>query len=165
MNTRKEPKLTVSCGDHVRDRISGFEGIVTSITDFIAGCRRIAVNSRELKDGKPLESEAFDEPDLEIIEKNVIKPSKSSQEKLSIKLGDRVRDEVTTFEGIATSITRCMSNSPYIGITPEKLHDGKPVQAHSVPSANVKKIKEQKHQEPKKQPTGGNQAIPKRPSF
>lgn len=44
-----------------------------------------------------------------------------------IKLGDKVRDTVTGFTGIATSRTEYLNNCPAIGITGEALFEGKPV--------------------------------------
>ena len=54
-------------GSKVRDRVTGFEGIVTGRYEFLYGCRRYGVQSRELKDGKPIDSVGFDEDALEVV--------------------------------------------------------------------------------------------------
>jgi len=57
----------IKLGVKVKDKVSGLEGIATSITEFIYGCRRIGVSPQELKDGKPMEESIIDEPQLDII--------------------------------------------------------------------------------------------------
>lgn len=60
---------TIQLGDRVRDRISGFEGIVIGVTDWLYQCRRPIVQPSTLTaDGKPTDSQSFDEPQLEVIE-------------------------------------------------------------------------------------------------
>lgn len=51
-------------GDRVRDSITGFEGVAVARTDWLHGCVRYGVQSAELKDGKPIEPQWFDEPQL-----------------------------------------------------------------------------------------------------
>ncbi len=63
-------------GDSVKDKITGFKGIVTSIHCYLNGCRRIAVQPKELKDGKPIESQIFDEPQLDIVKKQAVEGDK-----------------------------------------------------------------------------------------
>ena len=61
------PKIQL--GDRVRDRITGFEGVVVGITDWLYQCRRPIVQSTALsKEGELLKSESFDEDQLEIVE-------------------------------------------------------------------------------------------------
>ena len=63
---------TVQLGDRVRDRITGFEGIVIGITDWLYQCRRPIVQPTRLTpEGKTIESQSFDEEQLEIIEAGV----------------------------------------------------------------------------------------------
>lgn len=47
--------------------------------------------------------------------------------KAQVQLGDRVRDELTSFEGIVTGITDWMHGCRHIGVKPESLNkDGAP---------------------------------------
>ncbi len=57
-------------GDTVKDSISGFEGVVIGITEWIYGCRRCGVQPKILHDGKPIPAEWFDSPQLHVIERN-----------------------------------------------------------------------------------------------
>jgi hypothetical protein len=59
----------IRLGDRVRDRISGFEGIVIGITDWLYQCRRPIVQPSGLdKDGAVMKTESFDEEQLEVVE-------------------------------------------------------------------------------------------------
>jgi hypothetical protein len=159
MNFRNKQEVKV--GDRVKDRISGFSGIVTSITDYVAGCRRVGVSPEKLHNGEVIERGIFDEPNLQILEKAVF--TSDNEAKPKIKLGDRVRDKISTMEGIATSITTYLSSDVYIGVTPTKVKDGKPLEGVNVPHQLVEVVKEQVEKEPPKgsRKTGGDQKIPR----
>ncbi len=51
----------VKLGDRVKDRISGFKGVVTGRTEYLYGCIRLMVEPEGLHDGKPIDSQWFDE--------------------------------------------------------------------------------------------------------
>ena len=68
--------MPIQLGDRVRDRISGFEGIVIGVSDWLYGCRRPVVQPSTLtSDGKPTDSQSFDEPQLEVLESAAFKPA------------------------------------------------------------------------------------------
>lgn len=64
-------KVTVHLGQEVEDIVTGYKGIVTSITDFLYGCRRVGVIRRipesERLDENSIKEALFDEPGLKII--------------------------------------------------------------------------------------------------
>lgn len=64
----------INLGDHVKDKITGFEGIVIGITEWLYQCRRPIVQGLQLKDGKPVDL-SFDEPQLVIVKRGVIAPA------------------------------------------------------------------------------------------
>lgn len=67
--------MTVQLGDRVRDRITGFEGIVIGITEWLYQCRRPIVQPSGLTtDGKLRDTSSFDEDQLEIIEIGAFTP-------------------------------------------------------------------------------------------
>ena len=70
------PSGPCDLGDLVQDKITKLKGIVSGIFCYLNGCRRIAVQPRELKDGKPVESQVFDEPQLIVLKKNAIEADK-----------------------------------------------------------------------------------------
>lgn len=66
-------KHRISLGDQVKDKVTGFKGIVTATTLFLNGCVRCAVQPPMGKDGKIPDSQYFDEPQLEILKKAKVK--------------------------------------------------------------------------------------------
>lgn len=79
--TDKERKIKVggkerkgfvfALGDRVKDRVSGFEGIVFHRSEWLTNCNTYGVKPTKLdKEGKPCDSVVFDEPMLELVSKN-----------------------------------------------------------------------------------------------
>ncbi len=66
----------INLGDKVKDTITGYEGIVVADTIWLNGCLRVIVQSRELKDGVPVERQEFDTAQVELIEANVVTASR-----------------------------------------------------------------------------------------
>jgi len=66
----------VKLGDLVRDKISGFEGIAHSRTEWLYNCVRVGVAPTKLHEGKLVESAVFDEDQLEVIKMQVREPVK-----------------------------------------------------------------------------------------
>jgi len=66
----------IKIGDKVKDKITGFTGIVIGITEWTNGCRTVGVKSLKLKDGMPQESYWIDENQLDLIKSKakIIKP-------------------------------------------------------------------------------------------
>jgi hypothetical protein len=71
----------VSLGDKVKDRISGFEGIATCRSEYMFGCVRVGVSPRGTHEGKPVESQWFDEDQLDVIEVSAIQRPASVDER------------------------------------------------------------------------------------
>lgn len=70
----------INLGDKVKDKVTGFTGTVVATTDWIAGCRRIAVQPAKLDAGKPIDPHQFDEEMLEVIKpKAKPKPKKKKR--------------------------------------------------------------------------------------
>jgi len=63
---KKSADFKFDLGDEVVDTITGFEGIVKARTQWLHNCNVYTVQPRELKDGKPVESSGFDEPQLKL---------------------------------------------------------------------------------------------------
>ena len=58
MGFTEQPNIKL--GDTVKDRITGFSGVVVAITHWLNGCKRVSVQPRTLHEGKPIESQVFD---------------------------------------------------------------------------------------------------------
>lgn len=75
---KKEPEFKLDLGDEVKDTITGFTGIIIYRTQWIHNCNVYGVKSQELKDGKPRDTHQFDEPQLEVVVKDVVKQSRDT---------------------------------------------------------------------------------------
>jgi len=60
-------KFRFKLGDQVTDPITRFRGVVTARTEWLNRCIRYAVQPREMKDGRPIEDQWFDEGQLTLI--------------------------------------------------------------------------------------------------
>ncbi len=67
-----EAKLA-KLGDYVKDKISGYKGIVVCVCSYLQGCDRAAVQAKVSKDNKKPDWLYFDVPQLKVIKKSVIK--------------------------------------------------------------------------------------------
>lgn len=56
----------VKIGTVVTDSITGFSGVAISRTEYLHGCARIGIQPKQLHEGKPIESQFFDE--LQLVE-------------------------------------------------------------------------------------------------
>ena len=59
--------VKIELGDVARDRLTGLEGVVVATTEWLYGCRRVTLQPQTLKEGKPLDSQTFDEPQVELV--------------------------------------------------------------------------------------------------
>lgn len=64
--------MSVNLGDRVKDQISGLQGIVIGVTEWLYGCRRVTISPEVAKDGKPAESFTIDDPQCKLIKANVL---------------------------------------------------------------------------------------------
>jgi len=63
----------IDLGDEVRDCVTGFRGVAVGKTKWLYGCERVVVQPRELRDGKVIDALSFDAPQLEIVQRAVVK--------------------------------------------------------------------------------------------
>jgi len=63
----------VKLGDKVKDTVSGFEGVAVSRHIYLHGCERISVQPPVDKKGACPEAQTFDEPQLKVLTKKVVK--------------------------------------------------------------------------------------------
>jgi hypothetical protein len=59
----------INLGDEVRHKYTGFVGTATAATEYLSGCRRIAITPKVGKDGKLGDTCSFDEPEIEVTKK------------------------------------------------------------------------------------------------
>ena len=70
----KEKKLefNFNLGDKVKDKITGFEGIVTGRHQWVNNCNTYSVQPQILKDDAPQDACNFDESQLDLVEEKKI---------------------------------------------------------------------------------------------
>jgi len=137
----------IELGDTVKDRISGYTGVVTGINYYLYSSPRINVKSKELNNGIPLEEQVFDEVELEIVEKQTIEILVT--DKPDISFMDVVEDTVTGFKGKVVGITAFLTGCFRIGIQGDAMKDGAPVNWQWLPDPQIK-VLQKKEQEPVK---------------
>jgi len=56
-----QPEFEYGLLEEVRDKVTGFRGVITGRTEWAYGCRRYSVQPKGLKNGRPVEAMGFDE--------------------------------------------------------------------------------------------------------
>lgn len=57
----------VQLGDVAKDTISGFDGIVVCVSEWLYGCRRVTVQPRGMHEGQPIDNKTFDSDQLVVL--------------------------------------------------------------------------------------------------
>ncbi len=57
----------IKLGDHVRDTISGYEGIATARHEYLNGCERISISGKMDDPSKEPPTWVFDEEQVEVV--------------------------------------------------------------------------------------------------
>jgi hypothetical protein len=76
-------KEMIKLGARYRDKVTHFEGVAVSYTKFMHGCLRIALQDKVDKEGRLVDPQMFDEPDLELVDTELV-----AQEKKRSNFGD-----------------------------------------------------------------------------
>lgn len=50
-----------------KDSITGFQGVVIAITEWLNGCQRVTIQPQEMKDGKPIDNFTFDAEQVVVV--------------------------------------------------------------------------------------------------
>lgn len=58
-------------GEELRDKVTGFTGLVMACTKYFTGCVHYGLASKELRDNKPLDWQWFDESLLEFVSEGI----------------------------------------------------------------------------------------------
>ncbi len=65
-------KFKYENGDVLRDKVTGFTGVVMVRAEYSTGCIHFGIASNELKNGEPLDWHWFDQSRLELLESSVV---------------------------------------------------------------------------------------------
>ena len=68
---KKKNVTVIELGDVAKDKISGFEGVVVAITEWLHACKRVTLQPEDInpKTGQPVDNFTFDMPQLEMVNK------------------------------------------------------------------------------------------------
>jgi hypothetical protein len=64
--------MEIKLGQQARCKLTGYTGTVVCISKWLNGCTTIGVKAKELKDGKPIDTQFFDEPQVEIVPEEAV---------------------------------------------------------------------------------------------
>lgn len=66
-------KFRFKLGETVKDKITSFQGVVIARTEYLTGCNRYSIQTKDLHEGKPVEWQQFDEDQLEKVKEKITK--------------------------------------------------------------------------------------------
>lgn len=139
--------IRIELGDRAKDRITGFEGIVVAEMAWLFGCRRLTLQPEALKDGKPVDRQTFDEPEVERIAVSVQAVTKPADHpEGAILCGDLVQDRISGLKGIVQHRSVWIHGCTFIGVQPEGMQtkEKKPYESSVFDELRVKVIKRDK---------------------
>lgn len=118
------PNITL--GMEVREKVTGFTGIVVVMMFNIDGSISAGIQPRTVENGRPAETHDFDLERLEITDANVGAPNAGDvSTRIGIVLGEKYKDKVSGFTGIATEQLDWLGGCSHIILTPPMNKDGK----------------------------------------
>lgn len=74
---KEEPEFKFSLGDKVKDKITGFSGVIMRRIPRANNCNTYGLWSLRLRDDGPEDPQNFEEPFLELIEEKTVRPGRS----------------------------------------------------------------------------------------
>jgi len=149
--TNKEPEI----GDLVKDKITGFTGILIEKTKWFNNCMRIGIEPNKLINGNIIDTKHFDMQQIEIIKINPLK-LKIPKYILGKYLGDFAKDKVTGYSGIICA--ECIGIRTFIidiGIQSQELEEDVPRDIMYFCEHCIDIIEKEKFISPGKVSTGG----------
>lgn len=110
----------IELGDKVKEKITGFVGIVEAHAKWMHNVDSFGLKSPNLKDGMPQENRFIDGPLLEVIEKQVLEPVVPSKQ-CKFEFGDIVLDTLTKYKGTVMCITVWITGCIRVGVQSKDL--------------------------------------------
>lgn len=113
----------VELGQKVRDRVTGYGGIVITLGYHFDGCRRFGVrgipsaleeNPKKVRTDSRPDEEFFFEEQLEVVQANTEWTDLETQTETEVSLGDRCKDMSSGFRGTVVVINTKLFNEPRV---------------------------------------------------
>lgn len=144
----------IKLGDKVEDRFSSFKGTAIQRVTFLNRCRRYNVIADKLKEGES-KHEWIDEIHLD--------PNPPKLTETPYPLGESVKDSITGFSGIATSVMEVLNGNVRILITSKTKtdRDSQPLELWFDVERLGKKVADKVFEGLGEIPTGGPASSPK----
>lgn len=120
---------TICLGNIVKDKVSGFTGIVTSRSDLYNGTVQFGIQPKvdPVKNEIP-EAKSIDDFMLEVLEKGFANDLPPIDDSCTIVLGNRIQDRITQTVGIAIEKVTFQNGCVFIHMRANKLNsDGKDI--------------------------------------
>ena len=146
-------------GDLVRDKITGFEGIVVIVVNYAFNENRVGLKKQQLdSDGKPPDAQFFDSSMCEIVKERVVDPAPIQP--VAFKLLDEVRDSITGYQGKLIAFSLHISGCIRAGVQSDSFtrDTNLPVEEQWFPASQLELVKKTEY-EPRKK-TGGPMRTP-----
>lgn len=112
-------------GTEVRDRVSGFAGIATSMSEKLSGTIQIGVQPKTGEKGEMPEAYAIDYQILEVVGEGVSKNIPPVDNAVTVALGDEVIDTVSGYKGITVEKATFVNGCVHFGVQSKVVKDNK----------------------------------------
>lgn len=143
-------------GKRIKDPITGLEGICTSISEMLSGTIQAAItpmgNGTEVKDAHFIDIQL-----LEVLDDGISAKSTPADDTVTVKLGDRVVDRITGYDGVALGKDTFINGCVYFTVQGKMDTEGKrldPLFADHARLVTVTPVVTQEKSKPAKQPGG-----------
>lgn len=135
---RDETEMLPELGDHAKDGITGFEGIVMGRGQWLHGPDRIIIQPTRLdRDGKPVSEEHFDIGRIEVMKRGLF-GARMPEGQFGSFLGKVATDSVTQFKGTITGIMTYLSGRVMVFMeTSQRGRDGAPLDLQGFDAGRV----------------------------
>jgi len=133
LNARKRLKITaldIAIGREVRDRASGFVGMITARHDMINGCTHWSIRPKVDAKNEMAKQWRMDGFTLEVTGPGMTDELPAEDTDVLIGLGDQVRDRISGFIGVVTEKYVSMNGCVEFLVTGKLDRDGRPVEVY-----------------------------------
>jgi hypothetical protein len=143
----------IKLGQRVKEKVTGFEGTVVTISHEMDGSILMGVQPRELENGKPQEAWEFDIERLIPMGEEAILNKQEAHLKDGVKLGAIYEDIVTGAVGTAVRLIEFLGGCCRITLRPRVDKDGKHLDSIMIPLSQTKIVDETPAAETEKKKT------------
>lgn len=126
--------IPITLGHMYKDIVSGYSGWATGYWTDMDGCAHVLLVT---PDPEKADGKAFAANRMEAVEHDPLPLTAETQKPSTIELGRRYRDDVTGFEGVATSRYEALEGYTHVVLNPKIGKDGKLISTQSFDEARL----------------------------